>query len=287
MRRILDRYGEARPHLDDEHRELKYQYAEGCEVDQVLAQWHANICGLGEIFDEAKTKKALKSIFRYNFKRGMRNFFNPCRVFGLNDESALVICEWPDGKYKPVFPIPYSEEAMNGFEYAAACHMIQEGLIDEGLEIVKAVRDRYDGEKRNPWNEFECGSNYARSMASYALLLALSGFEFDMVKGYVAFDPVRVENGRFKSFWCLGKGWGTFDMKPDRVAIKVVYGKLKISAMKFPFLKGRGLESISIGKRRLEFENANGKISLRSPVLIGEGQELVIRVSKRSRAHIN
>jgi len=291
-RTILERFKPSDPKIeatywDDEHKELKYQYAEGCEVDQILAQWHANICGLGKIFDKAKTKKALKSIFRYNFKRGMRGFFNPCRIFGLNDESALVICEWPEGKYKPVFPIPYAEEAMNGFEYAAACHMIQEGLIDEGLEVVKAVRDRYDGEKRNPWNEFECGSNYARSMASYALLLALSGFEFDMVKGYMAFNPAWTENGRFKCFWSLGEGWGTFDMKPNRIAIMVEYGRLKINALKLPFLKGRKLESISIGKRSIEFENVNGKISLRNTALIGKGQELVIRFSKSSHSRGN
>jgi non-lysosomal glucosylceramidase len=269
---------------DDEHRELKYQYAEGCEVDQVLAQWHANICGLGEIFDGAQRRRALRSIFRYNFKRGLRDFFNPCRIFGLNGESALVICEWPEGAHKPVFPVPYAEEAMNGFEYAAACHMIQEGLIDEGLEVVKAVRDRYDGEKRNPWNEFECGSNYARSMASYALLLALSGFEFDMVKGCVAFNPPRTVNGRFRCFWSLGEGWGTFEMRPGRATITVECGRLRVSALKLPFLKGLKLASISIGKRPLEFKDVNGKISLRSPALIGEGQELVIRASKRSSA---
>ena len=70
---------------------------------------------------------------------------------------------------------------MNGYEYAAAIQMIQSGLVDEGMAVVTAMRDRYDGEKRNPWNEFECGSNYARSMASYSLLNAFSGFQFDMV----------------------------------------------------------------------------------------------------------
>ena len=42
------------------------------------------------------------------------------------------------------------------------------GRIEDGLKVVKAVRDKYDGRKRNPWNEIECGSNYARSMASFA-----------------------------------------------------------------------------------------------------------------------
>ena len=50
--------------------------------------------------------------------------------------------------------------------------MIMTGLVDEGMTCVEAIRQRYDGERRNPWNEFECGSNYARSMASYALLNA-------------------------------------------------------------------------------------------------------------------
>ena len=62
---------------------------------------------------------------------------------------------------------------MHGYEYQVACHMIQEGMVAEGLEVVQAIRDRYDGFKRNPWNEIECGNNYARSMASYALLILI------------------------------------------------------------------------------------------------------------------
>src|SRR5690606_27376078 len=42
--------------------------------------------------------------------------------------------------------------------------------------VVKAVRDRHDGRKRNPWNEAEFGHHYARSMSSWSLLTALSGF---------------------------------------------------------------------------------------------------------------
>ncbi|MCD5401284.1 non-lysosomal glucosylceramidase [candidate division NPL-UPA2 bacterium] len=134
---------------DAEHGQIKYQIAEGCHCDQVIAQWHANLIGLGEIFDKKQVKKALKSIYKYNFKKSMRKVFNPCRIYALNDEKALVICAWPKGN-KPAVPVPYAEEAMNGFEYQVAVHMIQEGLIKEGLAIVRAIRDRYDGEKRNP-----------------------------------------------------------------------------------------------------------------------------------------
>jgi len=268
---ILDIY------WDEEHKEIKYQIAEGCGIDQVVAQWHANICGLGEIFDKKQVKKALKSIYKYNFK-SMRDFFNPCRVFCLNDESGVVICEWPEGKYRPVIPVPYAEETMNGFEYAVASHMIQEGLVDEGLEIVKSIRNRYDGEKRNPWNEIECGSNYSRSMASYALLLALSGFEFDSVTNRIGFNPPRITDGKFKCFWSLGTGWGAFEIQPDSVTIYVKYGSLKIRTLNLPFLSSRRIKEISVGEDRIKFERHNREIKFEKPILIEREQKLKVKL---------
>ena len=50
-------------------------------------------------------------------------------------------------------PLPYSQETQNGYEWAACIQMIQAGLIEEGMTCAEAIRDRYDGEKRNPWNE--------------------------------------------------------------------------------------------------------------------------------------
>ena len=76
-------------------------------------------------------------------------------------------------------PFVYADEVWTGIEYQVAAHLIYEGCVEEGLEIVEAVRDRHDGVRRNPWDEVECGHHYARSMASWALLLALSGFHYD------------------------------------------------------------------------------------------------------------
>ena len=50
--------------------------------------------------------------------------------------------------------------------------MIFQGLDDEALTVIKAIRNRHEGLKRNPFNEPECGHNYARSMASWNCLLA-------------------------------------------------------------------------------------------------------------------
>jgi hypothetical protein len=222
---------------DSEHQELKYQIGEGCEIDQMLAQWHANLYGLGEIFDPHQAKTALRALFRYNFKESMRDYYNPCRVFALNDEGGLVMCEWPAQVRKPVIPIPYSQEVMTGFEYAAATLMIQSGMVEEGVKIVQAIRDRYDGEKRNPWNEIECGSNYARTLASYGLLLAFSGFEFDLTTHSLGFNPLQPQPTDCQFFWGVGSGWGIYRQSPTAVALEVLYGELQLSRLHLPCLQ--------------------------------------------------
>ena len=78
-----------------------------------------------------------------------------------------------------------------GIEYQVATHLVYEGLVDEGLDVVRAVRDRHDGLRRNPWNEVECGNHYARSLASWGLLLALSGADYDARAARLSFAPAR------------------------------------------------------------------------------------------------
>ena len=263
---------------NDEHQEIKYQIAEGCEIDQVLAQWHANLYGLGEIYDPTQVKSALASIFKYNFKTAMRDHYNPCRIYCLNDEAGLVIAAWPDDKYKPMIPLPYSQETQNGYEYAAAIQMIQSGLVDEGMAAVAAIRDRYDGEKRNPWNEFECGSNYVRSMASYSLLNTFAGFQFDMVAGWIGFDPIRMEDGRFRCFWSLATAWGEFEVEPDRVSLRVLYGELPLRALRLPFLSNRAVSAVHLGDDAIEFVQDGEEIRLGEGVTISANTELRVVV---------
>lgn len=245
---ILDDYEDAQGYWNDEALEIKYQISEGSAVDQVVAQWHANICGLGEIFNKDMVTSSLKSIYKYNFIKDMRNFFNPCRVYCLNDEKGTVICNWPTDSKKPVIPVPYSQETMHGFEYQAAIHMLQDGMVSQGIELIEAVRDRYDGHRRNPWNEIECGSNYARSMASYAALLAFSGFSFNMPKGEIGFNPI-VE-GDCKYFWSLDSGWGTFERVGEIVILRMLYGTLKIKNINLPFMN---INSVSINDNPAKF----------------------------------
>ena len=279
-RSVVERFG-APEYWDGEHREIKHQIGEGCLTDQVLAQWHANLYGLGEVFDRKRVRRALRSVFKHNFKRSMRDHPNPCRIYVLNDEAGLVICDWPRGKGKPVVPVPYAQEVFNGVEYAAAAHMIQEGMVRQGMEIVAAVRDRYDGERRNPWDEFECGHNYARSMASYSLLNAFSGFRFDMARGMIGFDPVAMRNGSFRCFWSLGSGWGVLEMRPGSVTARVLYGSLTVSVLELPFLGRRTVTRVTVGRRQVGFAVRDGRIELSRPVRVTPQAPLVVSSSVR------
>ncbi len=269
-----ERIGEARDaYWDEEHGEMKYQVAEGCLLDQVLAQWHANIVGLGRIFDPAQTRKALGAVYRHNYKASVRDLANPCRVFAVDDEGGAVICSFPRGK--PTIPVPYAEEMMAGFEYQAACHMIQEGLTEEGLAIVKAVRDRYDGAKRNPWNEIECGSNYARSMASYALLLAYSGFSFDMVEGSIGFAPPGGAP-RFSTFWSVGGSWGVFDLDRRRARLSVRGNAITLRALGLDRLRGKRAARVTLGDAAVACTLEGERLLFASPVVVERERPLTL-----------
>jgi len=226
---MIDRMwnGEYYIQIMDDVDEYRYQFGKGCLSDQLFGQFLAHIMGLGYLLPEDQVKKALLSIYKYNFKADFHKRAHVQRAYALNDERGLLLCSWPLGG-RPRLPFVYSDEVWAGVEYHVAAHLIYEGYIDEGLDLVKAVRERYDGIKRNPWNEIECGNHYARSMASWGVLTALSGFDFDMSKKVVNFDP-KVNADNFESFFCSGLSWGIYrqKIKPDGTLtreLEILYG---------------------------------------------------------------
>jgi len=274
---ILKRFGVTDQYWSDEHGEIKYQIGEGIEIDQVIAQWHANLYGLGEVLDRKQVRRSLKWLFKVNFRPTMREHFNACRLYCLNDEGGLVIAHWPDDVTRPMVPIPYAGETQNGYEWAACIQMIQAGLVKEGMTCVAALRSRYDGRKRNPWNEFECGNNYARSMASYSLLNAFSGFEFDVPHRMIGFSPIRTVRGRFRCFWSLDSGWGEFEQKATAAELRVLSGKLAIRTLRLGRIGRKKVTAVTLGGRRLAFEAAGGEVRLKRGVHIRSGRALRVR----------
>jgi len=266
---------DAPEYWSEEHGQIVAQIGEGSGIDQVVGQWHANLCGLGDIFDKKQRRKALRTIFKHNYRTSFRDFANPCRLFSVYDEAGVLICDWPDTSKKPAVPVPYSEETMYGFEYAAAALMIQEGLVKEGLKIVETGRLRFDGERRNPWNEAECGANYARSMASYSLLNALSGFEFDATRGMIGFSPVS-QGESFTCFWSLAAAWGTVQFAAKSIVLNVLYGTLPLREFRSAVLDGKTIRNVQVDKLDCEFALNGRSLVLSNPAKIVAGTKLKI-----------
>lgn len=188
----------------------KYQHGKGILSDQLLGQLHARALGLGDLLPVEHIRTAIKAIYDTNFRRGFSQHVNVQRTYVLNDEAGLILCTWPRGG-RPRFPFVYSDEVWTGIEYHVAAHLIYEGWTQEGLTLVEVVRERHDGVRRNPWNEVECGHHYARSMSSWALLLALSGAQADLGEKRLSFHPVLPDtNDMFTCFWSNDKAWGTY-----------------------------------------------------------------------------
>ena len=248
----------------DELGEIKYQTGEGSSIDQLCGQWHANILGLGRIFDKDKTDSALRAMYKYNFQKKLRDYDNTWRIYALNDEGGAVICAYPEGAKRPQVPIMYTEECMSGFEYELAELLISEGEYDKGIELVRAVRHRFNGKKRNPFSEIECGSNYARSMASFALLPIISGFEFDLPRGIIGFSP-KTDKENFNCPWFLGTGWGSVNITPEKTEISLSKGEIKISEIRLPYIKH--VQKVLVDGRALPFTFANGKITFESTTI--------------------
>jgi len=123
-------------------------------------------------------------------------------------------------------PFVYSNEVWTGIEYQVASHLMLEGEVEKGLEIVREVRKRYDGRVRNPFNEYECGHWYARAMASYGLLQGLTGIRYDGIDQVLYIDS---KVGDFKSFISTENGFGTVELKKGEVNLDVVYGEIPVN----------------------------------------------------------
>ena len=212
----------------EEHRQIKYQIGEGCSIDSHLGQLYATLYGVGEVLDPAHLRSTLDAIYRHNF-RSMRDIVNPWAVYAVDDEKGVLTCSWPDEAARPALPIRYHSQIMTGFEWAFAVHLVLAGMREQGEAVAAAIRDRYDGRKRNPWNEIECGSNYARAMAAYAMLQAYSGFRYDLVRGAISFHPVLPPP--FQCFWSLGTAWGTFQRTADADAVRILHGAVTLHAI--------------------------------------------------------
>lgn len=264
----------------DDPEKPQYQVGAGCLVDQLLAQYLADVAGLGALLDPKHIQAAVEAIYRYNHKPNLLDHDCVQRTYALNDEAGLIVCEYATPSERPKIPFPYYAEVWTGLEYSTAALMLFEGMVDRGIECFADARRRYDGERRNPWDEPECGHHYARAMASWSGFLAASGFRYRGQNRHIEAVPrVKLEN--FRSLWTSATGWGMFDISKSQFSIASFEGFLLIRRVELAAGHERREMRVEIdGKpvaHRVRREQGRVTVLLEDEFKLEPGKNLVVK----------
>ncbi|MEW6997786.1 GH116 family glycosyl-hydrolase [Colwelliaceae bacterium BS250] len=271
---------------------------EGCYIDQVIGQWWANQLNLGRLYNGKAIRSALSSLWDYNFCPDMGPFRDSIatptakgRTYALAGEAGLVMCTWPkggrQGDWEKYWQYGYFQECMTGFEYQVAGHMVWESdeepeFLTKGLAITRAIHDRYNGSKRNPYNEIECSDHYARAMASYGVYLAASGFENDGPKKHLGFKPRMTDKGNFKSAFTSAEGWGSFELnnqkKGNDITLNLHYGKLPLKTLALRTTNKISVSSVetSHGEASVSKDGKDITLTFNKPIMLNAGDALTM-----------
>ncbi len=270
----------------DLNKHPQFQYGKGCLSDQLFGQTWAHLNQLGYVYPEQHVKKALQSVWKYNWTTdvGIQNAVHkPERVYADPGEAGLFIATWPKHQHMGEDGVRYRDEVWTGIEYQVATNMIYEGMMEEALSLMKAVHDRYDGAKHNPWNEIECGDHYARALASWGVLLALQDFQYDGPVGSLRFSP-KIQQNNFKSFFTAAEGWGNISQQQSgnqqKNSISIAWGKLRLNSVTIA-AGSQSAVAVSYMGRKLQHEikrNGNELTVTFEEIHIEKGQTLDIVV---------
>ncbi len=281
--------------LVDLEKHPKHQYAKGCLSDQLFGQGWAHHLGLGYIYPPDYVKKALRSVWKYNWAPDVGPYnaiHKPERWFARAGEPGLFTCTWPKSEYIKE-GVRYRSEVWTGIEYQVAGHMVWEGMVDEALAICNGVHHRYHPSKRNPFNEVECGDHYARAMASWGVYTPLAGYEYHGPKGHIGFAP-RITPENFSAAFTAAEGWGTFAQKRDEKLqsekITIRWGMLKVESLAFAIPEDFDLAGVTVTldktvvKSSHTLKDGRIEIKLAKRQLVNEDQTLEVDISRKEKS---
>ncbi len=218
---------------------------EACMTAGLTGEWYLNqLLGIGYSIDRDKVISMLRAIYEYNYKEneGLLNATYP----GKPRPSLS-----GDMKYFNGLGIPYRissqmDTPWTGVEIQVAEHMMWEGMIKEGLEILRNVHERYL-HYGIYWNHIECDGHYFRPLVSMDIPNALAGFRYVGSLGLVLIKP-RLQDLKGP---VLAPGFvGSLISSGRSISISGVLGSLRINAVNVFNAK---VTSISINGKPVKF----------------------------------
>ncbi len=154
---------------------------DGLMLDALNGQWYAHLLGLGDILPPERVRSHLRMCIKHNripVQRGM--------AYMVGDTGMCYVnCSWPGGKQRIG---GQAGSPWTGTEYAFASLCIYEGMVEEGLQVVRDVYQRYYDHGMT-WNHIECGQHYFRPMDVWTVLMALEGLRYDAPRGRLSLRP--------------------------------------------------------------------------------------------------
>ncbi len=240
----------------------------GCLTDQLIGQWVADGSGLGYIFKKENVHKSLKSILDRSFM----------------DNSFLRNCSWP--AHPVLYPIHTSSlwvdqanTPWTGVELAFASFLIYEGMVNDGLNIIKGVDDRYR-KAGLYFDHQEFGGHYFRPMSAWAIMNAFLGYSVN--RGTYRFDP-KINKEKFNIFFVTPDGTAFYKKGDKSVSIEVKTGQFAFSKLE---LSNSG---IHVPKPKLYIDNREVDdvkiisskemycIQLQTPTVLNPGSVIVFK----------
>ena len=191
---------------------------EGCLSDQIIGQWAARLLNLVPFLRAERVRSALRSIMRMNYR----------------DDQGLRNCQWPTDVFlhdvNPDCWVDQANTCWTGVELAFASLLIYEGLVAEGLAVIRNVDERH---RRWGiyWDHQEFGGHYFRPMSAWGIIHAALGFS--AVDGVVTFDPKIVdEDGSCRLFFITSDGYGHFEKDAESITVRVLSGHFRFRQLR-------------------------------------------------------
>jgi uncharacterized protein (DUF608 family) len=187
---------------------------ECCMSDQLSGEWYTGLMGLGHSVPTDKIRAALEAVNLHNF----------------DPEHGLLNATYPKGRKMRFKTHQNLQAAANwsGIEYANAALMIDQGMVEQGLEVMRTVYDRYVRSGRR-WNHVECGDHYFRAMSSWSTLLALTGFKLDRPNRTLTLAP---KLDGLIAPWFHPGGYGVCGAKGGRLELSCRAGSIEFEALR-------------------------------------------------------